>query len=166
MDEPRRETARLSLADLLAGDTVRARVQVDTWQEATEAAGQLLVSAGLVEARYVAAMQRVLQELGPYAVIAPGIALLHARPDDGVLAPCLALITLSQAVEFGSEQNDPVDLVFALGAVDKTAHIAALQELAGLLMEPQVLERLRSAADDQALLAAIQSALISKGREN
>jgi PTS system ascorbate-specific IIA component len=59
-------------------------------------------------------MRRVLQELGPYAVIAPGIALLHARPDDGVLAPCLALITLSRAVEFGSEQNDPVDLVFAL----------------------------------------------------
>jgi hypothetical protein len=32
-------------------------------------------------------------------------------------------------------------------------------------MEPQVLERLRTAADDQALLAAIQSAIISKGRE-
>jgi mannitol/fructose-specific phosphotransferase system IIA component (Ntr-type) len=55
--------------------------------------------------------------------------------------------------------------VFALGAVDKTAHIAALQELAGLLMEPHVLERLRSAADDKALLAAIQSAIISKERE-
>jgi PTS system ascorbate-specific IIA component len=159
------DPTRASLRDLLAAETVRARVQVGTWQEATTAAGELLVGARLTEPRYVAAMQRVLQELGPYAVIAPGIALLHARPEDGVLAPCLALITLAQPVEFGSQQNDPVDLVFALGAVDKTAHLAALQELASLLMDTQVLTRLRAAADDQALLVAIQSALNSKRRE-
>jgi mannitol/fructose-specific phosphotransferase system IIA component (Ntr-type) len=160
------EPTRASLRDFLAAETVRARVQVRTWQEATTAAGDLLVGAGLAEPRYVAAMQRVLQELGPYAVIAPGIALLHARPEDGVLEPCLALITLAQPVEFGSQQNDPVDLVFALGAVDKTAHLAALQELASLLMEDQILARLRAAADDDSLLAAIQSALDSKGRES
>ena len=160
------EPARVSLRDLLAAETIRARVPVRTWQEATKAAGELLVGAGLAEPRYVAAMQRVLQELGPYAVIAPGIALLHARPEDGVLAPCLALITLAQPVEFGSQQNDPVDLVFALGAVDKTAHLAALQELASLLMDGQVLVGLRAAAEDDTLLAAIQGALNSKGRES
>jgi mannitol/fructose-specific phosphotransferase system IIA component (Ntr-type) len=160
------EVGRVSLGDLLAPETVRARVPATSWQEASAIAGQLLVETGRAEARYIPAMQSALQELGPYAVIAPGIALLHARPDDGVLAPCLALVTLARPVEFGSRENDPVDLVFALGAVDKTAHLAALQELANLLMDQQLLVRLRAAADDQALLFAIRDALDSKRRES
>jgi mannitol/fructose-specific phosphotransferase system IIA component (Ntr-type) len=154
------------LRDLLTADTVRARVQAAGWEQAAEAAGRLLVEAGRAEPRYSDAMRRALQELGPYAVLAPGIVLLHARPEDGVLAPCLALVTLSRPVEFGSAQNDPVDLVFALGAVDKAAHLAALQELASLLMDGQALARLRAAGDDRSLLTAIQDALDAKGRES
>jgi mannitol/fructose-specific phosphotransferase system IIA component (Ntr-type) len=140
----------------LTGRTVRARVAVASWRDAVDQAGQLLVDAGLVEPRYVAAMGRVLSEMGPYAVIAPGIVLLHARPEDGVLQPCLALLTLSTPVPFGHSENDPVDLVLALGAVDKQAHVAALRELALLLGDDTTLARIRAAADDVALLSAIR----------
>lgn len=159
MAEGPHDPPRGSLNELLVDDTVQARVPAGSWQEATDAVGRLLVRAGRVEPRYVEAMKRVLQELGPYAVIAPGIVLLHARPEDGVRSPCLGLITLETPVEFGSEQNDPVDLVFALGAVDKSAHVAALQQLATILMESQVLRNLRSAKDDRALLEAIRAAV-------
>lgn len=154
------------MKDLLVGDTVRAKVPADTWQEAADQVGKLMVSAGLVEPRYIEAMKCVLREMGPYAVIAPGIALLHARPEDGVLAPCLALATLSSPVAFGNQQNDPVELVFAFGAVDSSAHVAALQELARLLMEPQVVDSLRGAPDDQALLSAIRDAITPWEEEN
>ena len=50
------------------------------WQEAVHLTGQLLVDKGSVAPSYVDAMERVLRDLGPYAVIAPGIVLLHARP--------------------------------------------------------------------------------------
>lgn len=147
----------LNLATFLNEKTVRARVQVRSWEEAVEYVGRLLVEAGLAEDRYIGAMKRVLRELGPYAVIAPGIVLLHARPEDGVIEPCLGLITLAAPVEFGHRENDPVDIVFALGAVDKQAHISALQALAQMLMDQETLLRIRAAPDDLALLDAIQS---------
>jgi mannitol/fructose-specific phosphotransferase system IIA component (Ntr-type) len=115
------------------------------------------VESEAVEPRYIEAMKRVLREMGPYAVIAPGIVLLHARPEDGVRRPCLAMLTLATPVPFGHSQNDPVDLVFAMGAVDKQAHVAALQELARLLMDSPTLERIRSATDSRSVRTAIRA---------
>jgi mannitol/fructose-specific phosphotransferase system IIA component (Ntr-type) len=135
---------------------VHAKKTARDWSEAVQIAGQYLVDSGKVEVRYVEAMERVILEIGPYAVIAPGIVLLHARPEDGVIKPCFGLITLSLPVPFGHSQNDPVDLVFTMGAIDKSGHIQALQRLANLLGDPTNLEKLRAAEDDQTLLAIIQ----------
>jgi len=98
----------------------------------------------------------VLKEMGSYAVIAPGIVLLHARPEDGVISPCLGLITLSTPVDFGHSENDPVDIVLALGATDKDTHIRALQQLARLLGDETGLELIRSASDSHTLLNNIR----------
>lgn len=140
------------LSSLIASETVRAKVSVKDWEEATETVGKLLVSAGKITSDYIVAMKRVLKEMGPYAVIAPGIVLLHARPEDGVIEPCLGLITLIDPVPFGHSENDPVDLVFALGAVDKQAHISALQQLAEMFGDPDKLQEIRSAPTDGSLL--------------
>jgi mannitol/fructose-specific phosphotransferase system IIA component (Ntr-type) len=145
----------LHLTALLSEKTVGAKVSVSSWETATDTVGDLLVKANKIERRYVLAMKRVLKELGPYAVLAPGIVLLHARPDDGVREACLGLISLAEPVEFGHSENDPVDLVFALGAIDKQGHIAALQELAGLLGNPDKLKELRSAQTNQTLYQAL-----------
>jgi mannitol/fructose-specific phosphotransferase system IIA component (Ntr-type) len=143
------------LSSLISKETVQAKVLVRDWEDATESVGKLLVSAGKITPDYIAAMKRVLKEMGPYAVIAPGIVLLHARPDDGVIQACLGLITLIDPVPFGHSENDPVDLVFALGAVDKMAHISALQQLAEMLGDPEKLQAIRSAADSSSLLTIL-----------
>jgi PTS system ascorbate-specific IIA component len=137
--------------------TVRARVAALSWEDAVDNVGALLVKAGKIHPSYISAMKRVLHELGPYAVLAPGIVLLHARPEDGVLEPCLGLVTLSTPVPFGHSQNDPVDLVFALGAVDKKAHIAALKQLAEMLGNPDVLSKMRAAHNDLELFGVLIS---------
>ncbi len=142
---------------LLNSQTVCAGQKVHDWQEAVRMVGQILVESGSIEPGYVAAMERVIRELGPYAVIAPGIVLLHARPEDGVLEPCLALATLSTPVNFGHTQNDPVDIVLALGAVNKKAHIQALQQLSRLLAEPGFIRDIRSAKDNLSLLVVIDT---------
>jgi PTS system ascorbate-specific IIA component len=66
------------------------------------------------------------------------------------------MITLSTPIPFGHTQNDPVDLVLAMGAVDKQTHVVALQELARMLMDETTLRQIRSAQDQRSLLAAIQ----------
>ncbi len=123
----------LRLSDLLREQTIRLGQQAMGWREAVRLAGSLLVQEGSVTAAYVEAMIQVVEEIGPYMVLAPGIAMVHARPEDGVVRACMSLVRLDTAVEFGSEANDPVDLVFAFGAVDKEQHLEALRALALLL---------------------------------
>lgn len=142
----------LSLSGMLTSKTVRAMVTVESWEEATDFVGGILLKAGLILPRYILAMKQALKDMGSYAVIAPGIVLLHARPEDGVVSPCLGLITLSDPVPFGHSENDPVDIVVAIGAVDKKAHVVALQQLAKLLGDPAKLQRIRSAESDSSLL--------------
>ena len=43
----------------------------------------------------------MVDEHGPYIVIAPGLALAHARPGPEVLADGLAVVTLAEPVPFG-----------------------------------------------------------------
>jgi ascorbate PTS system EIIA or EIIAB component len=145
----------LTLADDLDERTVRANVGASDWKEAVERAGALLVAVGAAEPRYVDAMQAMFEEHGAYAVIAPGIALPHARPEQGVVRPGLALVTLTSPVEFGHATNDPVDVVIAFAAVDKSMHVQALQQLAGLLGDEPTVERIRAATTDGELLEAI-----------
>ena len=51
-------------------------------------------------------------------MVAPHLALLHSRPEDGVLQPGFALVTLKHPVPFGNRNNDPVSLVISIAAVD------------------------------------------------
>ncbi len=76
-------------------------------------------------------------------VVDAGVALAHARPEDGVKRPCMSLVRLATPVEFGSQENDPVDLIFAFGAVDKEAHLEALRDLATFLQDKEAVAALR-----------------------
>lgn len=141
----------MRLEDLLIKNTIKARLPLQTKEEVIQKAGELLVEADAIEPRYIQAMKKVMEELGPYCVVAPGIALLHARPEDGVKRACLSLLTLQDPVKFGHSTNDPVDLVFTLGAIDKQGHIEALAKLAVFLSKEDFLQLLRGCEDSQSL---------------
>jgi len=151
----------MRLIQLIVQEAIRAKLDLESRDEVIYQAGDLLVQAGAVEPGYVKAMKRVMDELGPYCVIAPGIALLHARPEDGVIRTCLSLITLKTPVAFGHSSNDPVDIAFALGAIDKRSHIEALAELAEFLSKEDFLQSIRDAQDTASLQKSILSFLNS-----
>jgi PTS system ascorbate-specific IIA component len=98
----------------------------------------------------------MVRRVGPYMVLAPGLALPHARPEDGVLAAGVSLITLAKPVEFGSQENDPVSLVIAFGNPDKTSHINLLSQLAGLLGEESRRQKLSAAKSVKEVIEIIQ----------
>lgn len=81
-------------------------------------------------------------EFGPYMVIAPQIVLLHARPEDGVIKTGLSILTLKNPINFGSELNDPVKLVFSFCSIDNKDHMVLLSNLMKLLMSKEDLENL------------------------
>ncbi len=143
----------MNLRELLRSPLVATQVPVRDWEDAIRAVGRLLVADDAVEPRFVDAMIRVAHEFGPYIVVAPGIALPHARPEDGVKRASIGMITLAEPVEFGNKENDPVSLVIALAAIDNKQHIQGLAELAAVLGDDDTVARLRAAASAGELLA-------------
>ena len=89
----------------------------------------------ICEPGYIDAMVQAVRDMGPYMVLAPGIALAHARPEDGMLKVGMSIINLAEPVEFGNEANDPVSLVISFGGIDQESHVEMLRTLALFLME-------------------------------
>lgn len=135
----------MKFEELLPKEHIAVSVQAEDWESAVRAVGQLMVDTNAVEERYIEGMINTTKELGPYIVIAPGVAIPHARPEDGVLKPCLAFVKLSTPVEFGNKDNDPVTLLFALGALDHDQHVSALQKIAEILMDETKFQNLINA---------------------
>ncbi|HLU52348.1 MAG TPA: PTS sugar transporter subunit IIA [Acidimicrobiia bacterium] len=146
------------LAASFPREAVRSGLHCADWREAVRAAGSLLVATGAATEDYVDAIVRAVEELGPYIVLAPGIALAHARPEDGGTAVGFSLVKLAEPVEFGSEHNDPVDLVFAFASPDSEQHITALAALADFIESGDNLARIRAASNDEELYRVIQEA--------
>lgn len=148
----------VSLAAAFPREAVRVDVTCSDWRDAVRASGRLLVDIGAAEARYVDAIVAAVEDLGPYIVLAPGIAIAHARPEDGATAVGFSLARLAEPVAFGSRGNDPVDLVFAFASPDKDQHVSALSALADFIESGDHLARLRSAATVEQLYAVIEEA--------
>ena len=131
-----------SLSDLLAADAVTIGADASDWRAAVRAAGDALIRGGATTGAYTDEMIAAVDELGPYMVIAPGIALAHSRPSPAVLRAGISIVTLRQPVTFGHPQNDPVRIVVGLAAPDEEGHVTALSTLAEFLADAERLEAL------------------------
>jgi ascorbate PTS system EIIA or EIIAB component len=124
------------LADAFGLNSIAIRDSVNDRSEAITIAGELLVASGRAKPEYIQSMLDAIETHGPYIVIAPGIALAHGKPSEGVEQTGLCLLLLKQPIEFKHSQNDPVQLVFGLAAIDHNSHLALMAELAEFLSEP------------------------------
>lgn len=79
-------------------------------------------------------------ENGAYFVIAPQIAIPHARPTDGVENSAVSLVVLKDGVNFGHAANDPVRLVFGLAATSSEAHLKVIQKSSPCLVTTIILK--------------------------
>ena len=126
-----------------------AAIQLDAtasdWRAAVELAGACLTRSGAAEAGYADEMVRMIVEHGPYVVIAPGLALAHARPGPEVLRDGLAVVTLSTPVAFGHPHNDPVQVVLGLAVHSPEHHLPMVAELANLFNDSDAVDRLAEA---------------------
>ncbi|API93278.1 PTS sugar transporter subunit IIA [Virgibacillus pantothenticus] len=124
---------------------IQLNVEVNDAEEAIDAAGQLLLKDQLIQPSYIEAMKQAYKKNGPYFVLAPQIAIPHARPEDGVNEAAVSLVQLKEPISFGHAINDPVRLVFGLGAASSAEHLSLLRKLTSLLNDPQNIEQLLQA---------------------
>ena len=144
------------LQDLLSEDNVSFRYPAETWEDVIRHGGQLMVDAGFTEATYTEAMIDVVRDMGPYIVLAPGLAMPHARPEMGAKQVGTALVTLEKPIDFGSPENDPVSVAIFLCAPNKDEHIQLLTDIATLFEDEEFLDaavNFESIEDVQSFLA-------------
>jgi PTS system ascorbate-specific IIA component len=140
----------------LEENLVALDVEASSPEEAIRISGKLLVEGGVVEEGYVEAMVQSFLKNGPYFVLAPQIALPHARPEDGVNEASVSFVRLKQPVIFGKAANDPVHLVFALGASSSEEHLIILQKLMMILSNQENVKKLTEIKSYQELIEIIR----------
>jgi transcriptional antiterminator/mannitol/fructose-specific phosphotransferase system IIA component (Ntr-type) len=144
------------LKDILTEEVIKLNVEVKDWEDAVRKGGYLLEKTGAVEHRYVDAMVNSVKNIGPYIVIAPGIAMPHARPESGSNKVGMSLITLKNPVNFGNKENDPVKIVVCLCAIDHVTHLKALAELVEMLGDDENVKVISNSTDVREVLKMIK----------
>lgn len=140
---------------LLTKKTIKLKEKAKNWEEAGVKAGNLLFENNSITEDYIDRTLDAVHEYGPYIVIAPGMALFHARPEESVKEICLSMMTLKDPVEFGAGDKDPVDLIFSLGALDHNSHLDVMAELMTILQDTQLVEKIKNSTQEEKVLEMI-----------
>ncbi|EKK5500638.1 PTS sugar transporter subunit IIA [Enterobacter hormaechei] len=125
--------------------TIILQDSVESWPQALELCAKPLLDLQVIAPEYVTAIIEQHQTLGPYYVLAPGLAMPHARPEEGAKGLGLSLLKLKQGVSFGAGEFDPVDVIVMLAAPDKHSHIEMISALAELFSSDEDMAELHRA---------------------
>ncbi len=117
----------------------------DNWQDALTIACEPLITYGAAEPRYLQGIIDNTKSWGPYYLIAPGIAMPHARPEQGAIYNQVTLTTLRHPVVFGHEDCDPVWLLISICATHSDDHIRLIQHITQIIDNPILLDEIRLA---------------------
>lgn len=140
----------------LSADAIVLGAHVGDWREAVRLAGSALVASGAARPGYSDEMIRMIEEHGPYVVIAPGLALAHARPGDEVIADGLSVVTLATPVAFGHPHNDPVTVVLGLAITTIEGHLEQIAELANVFNDSSAIPAIASATDSETVVSIMR----------
>ena len=79
-----------------------------------------------------------------------GVAIPHARIS-GITHTIAAMMTLASPVDYGSPDNQPVDIVFGLLVPedDSTHHLEHLSRLVTVFREPKICQSIRDTTDPE-----------------
>jgi len=130
------------LQDVLKDSNILLNQECKDWREAIAKVAEVLVKDRTVEKRYIDAMIKSVEDLGPYIVVGKHLALAHARPEDGVNKMGVSVMTLKNPVNFGNSNNDPVKIIFCLAAIDSYSHLNIMKSLIELINDEEKLNRL------------------------
>lgn len=128
---------------------IQLHVVAENRMEAIRLAANILVEKKSITDAYIDEMYEVMEEYGPYFVLAPGMAFAHSRPSVSVHKTGVSLITLKEPVVFGNEKNDPVFLVCVIASINNTEHLEMLKKIVGFLSSQENVELLKRAETNE-----------------
>lgn len=143
------------LNELLTKEFIQLQNRVDNWKDAIKVAAEPLLQNQYILEEYIDEMIVNVEKLGPYIVIAPKIAIPHARPEAGVKQLGMSLLQLKESVSFSEKQEHAANLIIVLAAIDNETHLKALAQLSEMLSEQKNVEMLIHSDSKDKLLEMI-----------
>ncbi|EPJ9674242.1 TPA: PTS mannitol transporter subunit IIA [Citrobacter freundii] len=147
----------MRLIDYFPEASISIKTMAKNWQEAIDFSMSSLLLNNYVNANYIQAIKDSTINNGPYYILAPGVAMPHARPECGALKTGMSLTLLKQEVQF-TDDDEPVKLLIGLSAANADSHIGAIQALSELLCEEENLAALLAAKSEKQLADIIARA--------
>lgn len=144
-----------SLMDFFDRESIAIYSSADDWSQAIDLSMKNILERKYITPDYIQAIKDTTRKIGPYYLLAPGIAMPHARPECGALHTALSFTLLRQGVSFDAE-SPPVRLLIGLAAKDSDSHIEAIQALSEMLCEDEVIDELFNAKNTEELINIIQ----------
>lgn len=126
---------------IIKEEHIQIKEKVSDWEESIQIAAQPLLEVGYFNQAYINSMIQSVHDMGPYIVIAPEIAIAHARPNDDVHKVGLSLLKLNEHINF-SDNSHYASLIFVLSAIDNEAHLEILRKLATILSDKETVQSL------------------------
>ncbi|WP_144631501.1 BglG family transcription antiterminator [Priestia megaterium] len=152
-----REDKKPMLHEVLQEPFLQLTDSADDWKSAVRLAAKPLLNYEYIEPSYIEAMIKSVEQLGPYIVIAPKVALPHARPEQGVNRVGMSMLRLKEPVYFSTEKQHGAQLIIVLAATDNETHLKALSQLSMMLSENDNIDKLIAMNTKQEMLALIEA---------
>ncbi|WP_386695567.1 PTS sugar transporter subunit IIA [Lonepinella sp. MS14435] len=150
---------------LIANNSIKLNQTANNWEEAIKIGTDLLVASGAIEPRYYDNIIAKVKEMGPYIILSPGLAMPHARPEEGVIKTAFALVTLTKPVVFEGE-DEPVSVLITLAGSDSDQHMQGIMEITQVLEDEDPnsetgvdLKKLLNCKTSDEVIAVIDAAL-------
>ncbi|WP_158675992.1 PTS sugar transporter subunit IIA [Vibrio aquaticus] len=141
----------MSIMNLIGDNIVISNEQNLTVDNALDITCSKLVEQGKVDATYLEAIKKKHKEIGAYYVLAPKIAMPHARPEDGVNEAALQITVFKNGVDLESEDNGDVFFSVTLAALDSDSHIQTIVALSELFQNDDDIDAIIRAENESAI---------------
>ncbi|MBR9788840.1 MAG: PTS sugar transporter subunit IIA [Vibrionaceae bacterium] len=115
-----------------------------------------LLEQGKVEPSYLEAIKSKHREIGAYYVLAPKIAMPHARPEDGVNEASLQVTVFKNGVDLESEDNGDVYFSITLAAMDSDSHIQTIMALSELFQNDDDVDAIIAAKSEAEIVEILK----------
>lgn len=150
------ENYKLTLSDILKEENISLNQSASDWKEAIQISAKSLKDLGRINDDYTKAMTKSIENLGPYIILAPNVAMPHARPEDGVNKLGISITTFKEEVKFSQNERHKARLFITLAPKDKQSHLNALASLNQILSKKENIENIINATDKKVVLDIIK----------
>jgi phosphoenolpyruvate-dependent sugar phosphotransferase system, EIIA 2 family protein len=132
------------LEELITKETYQVSSEKLGWKEAIRLAAKPLLDQHKITENYPEAMIQKVEEFGPFINLGKGVAIPHARPDEGVNEIGMSMLVLEEPIYLLDNPEQEVRLLICIAAIDNESHLKALSHLTTILRDKNHVQTLIS----------------------